>query len=69
MDRALEKALQIHPDARYSALSEFLQDLKRPNPQWLVPRERPLMERDPLLFWKLFAAIGWLAFILALIFS
>lgn len=67
IDRALEKALNIQPPARYSALSEFIQDLKRPNPTWLIPRERPLMERNPLAFWKALAGLGWLAFFLLLI--
>ncbi len=60
LDRALEKALSVRPIGRYTSLSEFLQDLKRPNPQWLVHRERPLVERNPLLFWQLLAAAGWL---------
>ena len=67
IDRALEKALQIHPASRYSALSEFIRDLKRPNPQWLVPREQPLLERNPLLFWQACAALGWAAFVALLI--
>src|SRR5690606_10711808 len=67
IDRALEKALNIQPAARYSALSEFIQDLKRPNPNWLIPRERPLLERNPLVFWKVLAGLGWLAFLLLLI--
>lgn len=69
LDRALEKALQIQPTARYSSLSEFVQDLKRPNPQWLVPRERPLLERNPLFFWQLLAGLGWAAFVLLLFFE
>lgn len=60
LDQALEKALNVHPNSRYGALSEWLQDIKRPNPAWLSPREVPLLERDPLTTWKLFAAVGWL---------
>ncbi len=67
IDRALEKALAIEPEARYNALSEFIQDLKRPNPAWLTPRERPLMQRNPLIFWQTLAGLGWLAFVVALI--
>lgn len=60
LDRALEKALSIHPDARYGALSEWLRDLKRPNPNWLSAKEMPLLERDPLKFWQFAAGLGWL---------
>ncbi len=58
-DKALEKALQINPDNRYEALSEWFTDLKRPNPQWLSTRAQPLIERDPNILWKLLAVSGW----------
>lgn len=61
LDKALEKALTIHPNSRYEALSEWLQDLKRPNPQWLSPRSQPLLERHPNKVWKLLAISGWIA--------
>ncbi len=60
LDRALEKALSIHPSSRYAALSEWLKDLQRPNPAWLTPQETPLLERNPLRVWQVFAALGWL---------
>ncbi len=60
LDKALEKALSIYPSARYEALSEWLQDLKRPNPEWLTHRQQPLMERHPDKVWKLLAVSGWL---------
>ena len=59
IDNAIEKALSIHPNTRYSALSEFLTDLKRPNPQWTTPKEMPLLERDPVKVWQGIALIGW----------
>lgn len=61
LDKALEKALSIYPNSRYEALSEWLQDLKRPNPEWLTPRAQPLLERYPDKVWKLLAASGWIA--------
>lgn len=61
LDKALEKALSINPDNRYEALSEWVQDLKRPNPAWLNPRSQPLMERHPDKIWKLLALTGWIA--------
>ena len=60
LDKALEKALAIHPNSRYEALSEWLQDLKRPNPNWLSPRSQPLLERHPDKVWKFLAISGWI---------
>ncbi|WP_111642912.1 bifunctional protein-serine/threonine kinase/phosphatase [Marinimicrobium alkaliphilum] len=59
LDKALEKALSIHPGSRYSALSEWLTDIKRPNPHWVSSGAQPLLERNPLRFWQLLAAAGW----------
>ena len=67
LDKALARALQIHPEQRYSSFSEWLQDLKRPNPSWQAPETQPLLQRNPLRFWQAAAALGWLsAFILLL---
>ena len=60
LDKAIEKSVSIHPKNRYSSLSEWLTDLKRPNPNWTSHEARPLMERDPVKFWKVFALLGWL---------
>ncbi|MDQ2076049.1 bifunctional protein-serine/threonine kinase/phosphatase [Marinimicrobium sp. ABcell2] len=59
LDKALEKALSINPNHRYDALSEWLQDLQRPNPRWASPGQQPLLERDPEQVWQAVAAIGW----------
>ncbi len=59
LDRALEKALQIQPAQRYDALSEWLKDLQRPNPNWLTAKHKPLMERHPERVWKAAALSGW----------
>jgi serine/threonine protein phosphatase PrpC len=64
LDKAIEKALAINPDGRYEALSEWLQDLKRPNPNWLNSRSQPLLEKDPVLIWKTLAVTGWLVVII-----
>ncbi len=53
IDGALRKALDHSPTQRHPALSEFLFDLKRPNPAYLrEAADLPLLERDPLRFWK-----------------
>lgn len=61
LDKSLEKSLSIFPQARYECLSEWLADIKRPNPRWLNPEETPFIEKNPLLFWKIMAGLGWLA--------
>ena len=69
LDKALEKALHVNPDYRYEALSEWLQDLKRPNPSWLTQRSQPLIERHPEKVWKLVAITGWLCALVILFFK
>jgi serine/threonine protein kinase len=67
LDKALQKALSINPEARYEALSEWLQDLKRPNPKWLDRGHQPWLEKNPLVFWKVLSLTGWLM-VLALLY-
>ncbi|MCL1035959.1 bifunctional protein-serine/threonine kinase/phosphatase [Shewanella submarina] len=58
MDAALRKACHPTPNQRYSALSEFDQDLNAPNPQLIKQQKRlPLLEQNPLRFWKAVSAI------------
>ena len=67
MDKAIEKSVSLSPLRRYDALSEWLTDLQRPNPDWLSLREKPWIERDPLRFWKICAAAGWALSLLLLV--
>ena len=66
MDGALKKALSLRPESRYQTLSEFLHDLKHPNPEFIEARNLPLIERDPLLFWKWLSALLAAALIISL---
>ena len=52
IDDVLKRALQPNPYKRYEALSEFVFDLRKPNQAFLSRTRPPLMERNPLLFWK-----------------
>jgi serine/threonine protein phosphatase PrpC len=52
IDVVLRKALQPDPYQRYDELSEFIYDLRHPNAALLHQKDPPLIERDPLLFWK-----------------
>jgi hypothetical protein len=53
IDGALKKATRVNPQSRYDELSEFLHDLRTPNPLFLKAEDRiPLIQRNPLVFWK-----------------
>jgi serine/threonine protein phosphatase PrpC len=52
IDHTLRKALHPNPYKRYPEMSEFLFDLRRPNTKFLSETRAPLLDRNPLLFWK-----------------
>jgi serine/threonine protein phosphatase PrpC len=52
IDWALKKAVHPDPDKRYEALSEYIFDLRQPNMNYLNSSPTPLIQRNPLLFWK-----------------
>lgn len=52
LDGALRRAVHPNPDKRYESLSEYLYDLRHPNPAYLHTKVTPLIERNPVLFWK-----------------
>jgi ribosomal protein L39E len=55
IDGTLRKAVHPDPLRRYDELSEFIFDLRHPNAKFLES-PGPLLERDPLLFWKCLSA-------------
>ncbi|WP_022949693.1 bifunctional protein-serine/threonine kinase/phosphatase [Methylohalobius crimeensis] len=52
VDEAIRKAVHPDPNRRYEELSEFIHDLRHPNQAFLNKTRPPLIERDPLAFWK-----------------
>jgi len=52
VDEALKRALHPNPYQRYEVLTEFIYDLRHPNANYLIRTRPPLLERDPVLFWK-----------------
>jgi serine/threonine protein phosphatase PrpC len=52
VDEVLKKALQPNPHKRFPALSEFMFELRAPSTDMLKRAQLPLLERDPVLFWK-----------------
>jgi ribosomal protein L39E len=57
IDEALRRAVHPDPNKRYESLSEFMFDLRNPNANYLGSLATPLLERNPLLFWKCTTAI------------
>lgn len=51
VDGTLRRAVHPDPAKRYDSLSEYTFDLRHPSPKYLNASV-PLIERDPLLFWK-----------------
>ncbi len=63
MDAVLRKALSIRIENRQQAMSEFIHNLRHPDPAFLTTEPLPFAQRSPLLFWKLvatFAMLGWI---------
>ena len=52
IDETLCKAVHPNPCNRYPELSEFLFDLRHPNKAFINKTRSPLLERDPVVFWK-----------------
>ena len=66
VDGTLEKAVHPNPAKRYDSFSEFLFDLRHPNANYLATSSTPLIERNPLLFWKCTTIVLALAVIVLL---
>jgi serine/threonine protein kinase len=52
MDAALEKAVAKLPNDRTDALSALVEDIRKPNSELGYGGTRPLIERNPVRFWK-----------------
>ncbi|MDP1664660.1 MAG: bifunctional protein-serine/threonine kinase/phosphatase [Methylobacter sp.] len=52
VDDAIRKAVHPNPYKRYEELSEFIFDLRHPNQAFLNKTRPPLLERNPVAFWK-----------------
>ncbi|PHS23662.1 MAG: protein kinase [Methylophaga sp.] len=61
IDRALQKAVEIEPINRYERMSELESDLRKPNPDFLTETSRPLLERNPIAFWKFISVLLFIA--------
>jgi serine/threonine protein phosphatase PrpC len=64
IDEVLKKATHPDPYKRYEELSEFVYELRHPN--HLGTASTPLIERNPLLFWKALSFVLTLVILLLL---
>ncbi len=55
---ALNKAFHTIPAERYEVLSEFIADLSRPGTSRQMQASKPLIERNPLSFWRTVALLS-----------
>ncbi|MCW8931793.1 MAG: bifunctional protein-serine/threonine kinase/phosphatase [Gammaproteobacteria bacterium] len=61
MDGAIQKALSLDIKVRHEDVFEFLHDLQHPNPHFINTTSVPLVERNPMLFWKSISIISMIA--------
>jgi serine/threonine protein phosphatase PrpC len=52
IDAVLRRAVHPDPNRRYEELSEFVYDLRHPNAAYLSRTRAPLLERNPVAFWR-----------------
>lgn len=66
IEGALRKAVHPNPMQRYDEVAEFAYDLRHPNREFLSRRSPPLIERNPVVFWKSVSLVLAVALIAAL---
>jgi serine/threonine protein kinase len=52
IDEVLRKATHPDPTKRYEELSEFVYELRHPSQAYLSRTRAPLLERNPVAFWR-----------------
>ena len=57
VEQQLERAVHVDPYKRHEALSEYLHDLRHPKENYSSSTFKPLLERNPLVFWKVLSLI------------
>ena len=57
VDKAIEKAVHINPESRFSHLSEFTHALSQPNSGLINEEYVPLIKRNPIRVWQGLSAI------------
>jgi len=69
IDTVLKKALSANPTYRYQAMSEFQGDLYSPSKEMQMAQQFvPLLERNPLRFWKLLSVVLFIIIVVQFIY-
>ena len=69
IDGVIRKAVHINPYKRYAEISEFVHNLSQPQSEFIRKQRPPLMERNPLIFWKTLSGILFLIVVFMLIYQ
>jgi len=65
MDACLQKSVHPNPEKGYGLLSEFVTDFSKPNQSLLDKNaSQPLIERNPLGFWRSFVLLEFILLVL-----
>jgi serine/threonine protein phosphatase PrpC/tRNA A-37 threonylcarbamoyl transferase component Bud32 len=66
VDETIRKAVHPNPYKRYDEISEFIHDLRQPNRIFMNKSRPPLLERNPIMFWKGLSSIFFLIIVFLL---
>jgi len=66
LDRALEKGVDFDLQHRYTTVTEFMQDLRRPNPNFLRDEVKQSTKNSSLLFWQLLSGFWFVTLLLVI---
>ena len=63
-DRTLERGVSFDLEQRYDNIPEFIQDLKKPNPTYLLDDPKVTKNKSQVLFWQLLSGFWILMLVL-----
>ena len=63
-DRTLERGVSFDLERRYNNIPEFIQDLKKPNPTYLLDDPKVTKNKSQVLFWQLLSGFWILMLVL-----
>ncbi len=66
-DRTLERGVSFDLERRYDNMAEFLQDLKKPNPAYLLDDPKVTENKSQVLFWQLLSGFWVLMLVLVVV--
>ncbi len=68
MDCAIKKGLRFKAERRHEDVLELLHALQQPNTKYKSNHNAVLMDKNPVIFWQIFSAFWFVAFILSMVF-